>query len=200
MNKMWILAAVPLKTIRKQILHGVLCYLNFRCLELLNGFCCHYGCYFSDTLENVAARVGSYLNWKNAIIAATLYLCHFSAVKQHNHIVCYSVPAVERPATGSGGVFRRGNSVPVSSGGSRCVVWSPRCDTVSTWAYSAATEDSPSCHSDKRQQRAEFASTGVHWLCSISRHLDVLSAFHQLHLIHCCAHSRKRNGCYPTNQ
>jgi len=101
-----------------------------------------------------------------------------------NRTVCCSSPAGDGPATGGGGVFWPGNSIPIPSGGSRCVVWSQRCDTLSTWTDSAAAEDTPRCHSDQRQQRTESASTGVHWHCSSDIGLDVLSPTCRLQLEH----------------
>jgi len=97
--------------------------------------------------------------------------------------VCSSL-AGDGPATGDGGVFRPGNSVPIPSGGSRCVVWSQRCDTLSTRTDSAAAEDTPRCHSVQRQQRAESASAGVHWHCSSDIGLDIISATGRLELGH----------------
>jgi len=90
-------------------------------------------------------------------------------------VACFSSSLVDWSAPGHRGVFWSVNSIPIPSGGCWCVGWSQRCHSLSTTTYSAAAEDTPRYHSDKRQQKAEFGYVGAYFGCCSDR-LDFLSS------------------------
>ena len=95
-------------------------------------------------------------------------------------ILCCSSSVGDWPTPSRGGVLWPDHSVSVSSSGSRCVEWSQRCDTLITWTYAAAAQDTQRCHSDVQKQSPMSASTEAHCGCCGGRSLGPMSALHRV--------------------